>query len=296
MAQQKINKEYCLTDNSVNVYSYRCLTEGIQLNRYTPAIGFLMHNREKGVAVRWEDFRFDGDKLYAKPVVNTTAFPDLAQQIEDGFYDAASCGKIVALEWSDDKAMKLEGQTGITVTKWFPRDISIVDIPGNYNALAKIYDETDNVLMDLSDTNKGVNSIIGKKPVFSATLTIKSTLNLKDNATSKQITVALTDLRAKAHRVNKAEKALEDLNRIEVDKILNKGRAEQKLTKDLADKLRKTYANNPKGLEDLISSIKVRELPEKYKGKTFSDLYKTGELEDVKTNYPLYYETIKTNK
>ena len=308
MAQQKIDKEYCLTDNSVNVYGYRCLTEGFQADRFKPAIGLLMHNRERGVAVKWEDLRFDGDKLWGKPVVNTTAFPDLAQQIEDGFYDGASCGKIVALEWSDEPEMKIEGQTGITVTKWFPREISIVDIPGNYNALANLYDESDNVLMDLSD-NKQVfnnNQNQNEMPDLNLTAEHKKLLDLKDDATPDHVGVVLNDLVDKAKRTETAEKELADLKAEttikEVNDILEKGMTNKKLTKDLSDKLRATYKDNPAGVKDLIdgmhaqqivSSTEGDEIPEKYKGKSFNDLYLSGDLADVKKNYPEYFKTLK---
>lgn len=308
MAQQKIDKEYCLTDNSVNVYGYRCLTEGFQADRFKPAIGLLMHNRERGVAVKWEDLRVDGDKLWAKPVVNTTAFPDLAQQIEDGFYDGASCGKIVALEWSDAPEMKIEGQTGITVTKWFPREISIVDIPGNYNALANLYDEADNVLMDLSD-NKQIfnnNQNQNEMPDLNLTAEQKKLLDLKDDATPDQVGVVLKDLVDKAKRTDKAEKDLEDLKAEttgkEVEAILTQGMTNRRLTKDLADKLRKTYQDNPAGLKDLVDAMPSQqvlenkegnEVPEKYRGKSFNDLYISGDLADVKENYPDFYKTLK---
>lgn len=310
MAQQKIDKEYCLTDNSVNVYGYRCLTEGMQIDRYKPAIGFLMHNRERGVAVKWEDLRFDGDKLYGRPVVNTTAFPDLAQQIEDGFYDAASCGKIVALEWSDEPAMKLEGQTGPTVTKWFPRDISIVDIPGNYNALANLYDEADNVLMDLSDNKQHFNNNQNQNEMPELNLTPEQIklLDLADTATPEQVGVKLNDLVDKAKRVDVAEKALSDLKAEtttkEVEAILTQGMTERKLTKELADKLRVTYKENPTGLKDLVDGMHAQQIvsggeggdggvPEKYAGKSFNDLYLSGDLADVKKNYPDFYKTLK---
>ena len=149
----KVDKEFLLTDETVNCYGYRLLTSGLQLARFEPPIGFFMHNREQGVAVKWEDLVVRDGALYGKPVVDEIRFPDLPQQIMDGFYAAASVGHIVALEWSDEPNMKLEGQTGPTVTKWFPRECSIVDIPGNYNAVAqnKLFDEGGNVLLDLSD-------------------------------------------------------------------------------------------------------------------------------------------------
>ena len=308
MAQQKIDKEYCLTDNSVNVYGYRCLTEGFQMDRFKPAIGLLMHNRERGVAVKWEDLRLDGDKLFGKPVINTTAFPDLAQQIEDGFYDGASCGKIVALAWSDEPDMKLPGQTGITVTEWFPREISIVDIPGNYNALANLYDEADNVLMDLSDNKQHIinNQNQTQMPDLNLTTEHKKLLDLKDDATTEHVGVVLADLVDKAKRTDKAEKDLLDLKAEttgkEVEAILTQGMTDRKVTKDLSDKLRVTYAGNPTGLKDLVDGMHAQvilvgsevagEIPEKYVGKSFNDLYLSNDLADVKKNYPDFYKTL----
>jgi len=305
MAQTKIDKEFCLTDNSVNVYGYRCLTEGLQLDRFKPAIGFLMHNRENGVAVKWTDFRIEGDKLYAKPSINSTLYPDLAQQIEEGFYAAASCGKIVALEWSDEASDKIEGQTSITVTKWFPREVSIVDIPGNYSALGNLYDELDNVLMDLSDKNIN-NQNKNKMPEVNLTAGQIKMLDLSDNATAEQVSVKLNDLVDKAKRTETAEKALADLKAEttakEVEQILEKGMTDKKLTKDLADKLRKTYQDNPAGLKDLVDAMPAQqvietkegdEVPEKYRGKSFNDLYLSGDLSDVKENYPDFYKTLK---
>jgi len=268
----------------------------------------LMHNRERGVAVKWEDLRFDGDKLWGKPVVNTTAFPDLAQQIEDGFYDGASCGKIVALAWSDEPEMKLPGQIGITVTEWFPREISIVDIPGNYNALANLYDEADNVLMDLSDQKQIINNNQNQNEMPELNLTPEhiKLLDLADNATTDQVGVKLKDLVDKAKRTETAEKAFSDLKAEtigkEVEAILTKGMDDKKLTKDLADKLRVTYKENPTGLKDLVDAMPAQQIvsgtedddvPEKYKGKSFNDLYLSGDLADVKKNYPEYFKTLK---
>lgn len=315
MAYKKIDKEICLTDNSVNVYGYRLLTEGLQLDRFKPAIGFLMHDRNKGVAVRWEDFRTEGDKVYAKPVVNETQFPNLAQQISDGFYDAASCGNIVALELSDDPKMKLEGQIGPTVTKWFPRDISIVDIPGNYNALSKLFDESDNILRDLSDKKNNSNQF--QKPNEKKMEDLKLTpgqvtlLDLKADSTPEQLDTKLQDLVAKAKRVDDAEKALNDLKaeatKKEVDAVLAQGVKDRKITNDLSAKLAKDYATNPQGLKDLVDGMQPQtmvtsqtgksgvptDLPEKFKGKSFSDLYVSGDLAELKADFPDYYNKLK---
>jgi hypothetical protein len=306
---KKIDKEFCLTDNSINVYGYRLLTEGLEINKFKPAIGFLMHNRDMGVAVKWEDFRVDGDKLYAKPVVNTTRFPNLAEEIEAGFYAGASVGKIVALEFSDDDNLKLEGQTGITVTKWFPREASIVDIPGNYGSLSLLYDESDNVLYDLKE-NSTKNHKMEKVKLTTEQLKL---LDLSDNATDEQISLALKNLADKAKRADTAEKALQDLKadtvKTQLKNILEQGMNERKLTRELADNLEKDYAGNPDGLKKLVDAMQPQQLvsktkdektpsdlPDKFRGKSFNDLYLSGDLEELKTDFPDYYETLKNKK
>jgi hypothetical protein len=307
MAQKKIDREFCLTDESVNVYGYRLITSGLQLERFKPAIGFLMHDREKGVAVKWEDFRIDGDKLYAKPVVNESRFPNLSEEIEAGFYSGVSVGKIIALELSVDENLMLDGQTGPTVTKWFPREASIVDIPGNYSALAQLYDEGDNVLQDLSDTTKKTK----KMETIQLTVEQLNLLDLKEDSTGAQVTAKLKDLADKANRTEKAEKELEDLKATtltnEVKGILKDGMDSHKLTKELSDKLERDYVGKPAELKALVDAMPAQRrvtggdnsitgVPEKYAGKSFNDLYLSGDLADVKKNYPDLYNQLKENK
>jgi len=308
MAYKKIDKEFCLTDESVNVYGYRLLTSGLQLDKFTPPIGFLMHDRSKGVAVKWEDFRIEGSKFYAKPLVNESRFPELAEEIEAGFYCGASVGKIVALELSSDKSLMIEGQTGPTVVKWFPREASIVDIPGNYSAIAQLYDESNNVLHDLSDTTQKFRNM----DKIQLTVEQLALLDLKDDATGAQVSNKLKDLVDKATRTEKAEKELADLEAAtlasEVKNILKNGMDNHKLSKELSDKLERDYAGNPEGLKALVDAMPAQMritgsntgngtgIPEKYAGKSFNDLYLSGDLADIKKNYHDLYEQLKNNK
>ncbi len=315
---KKIDKEFLLTDDSVNCYGYRLLTSGLQLDRFEPPIGFFMHEREQGVAVRWEDLTIRDNALYGKPVVDDSRFPDLVRQIEDGFYSAASVGHIVALEMSEEPALQLAGQTGPTVTKWFPRECSIVDIPGNYNAVAqsKLFDEDNNVLMDLSDK---------QTPIFmqKETITIEALLeiglpNLVAESTSEQAMEIIKELADKAARTEAAEAELKNLQaemnslqaKVVADKvnaIVEKALADHKINAAMADKLRADYATNPDGLELLVAAmpqqttitdrLNVINIPEKYKGKSWQELYMIeGALEDIRKNFPTYYQQLKDNR
>ncbi|MBX9808635.1 MAG: hypothetical protein K2X95_12680 [Flavobacteriaceae bacterium] len=314
---KKIDKEFCLTDESVNVYGYRCLTSGLQLDEVKKnPIGYFMHQRDNGVVVRWEDFRVDGAKVYAKPVINLShpEGENKANEIENGFLNAASVGRIVCLEASDDKAFKMKGQTGPTVTKWFPREISLVDIPGNYNALANLFDENDQEL-NLADFVKPKKENMSKIILAASVLTA---LNLSDNASDGDLNNAIQDLLDRANKSNELAKNLADVTAEfdafkttatskEVADLVAKGIADKKLTKDLADKLSVDYSTNPVGLKSLLDAMpaqvsvvdaladKTKEALE-FEGKSWDDLYAADKLETVRTKFPSLYEKLKSEK
>ena len=261
---KKIEKEFCITDDSVNVYGYRLLTSGFEIERFNPPIGFLMHERDKGVAVRWEDFRTESGKVFAKPVINDELFPQLAQQIEDGFYNAASVGHIVALEVSDEGKYKLEGQTGPTVLKWFCRECSIVDIPGNYNAIAQLYDESDNLLHDLSSnfiTTGNMKNTDNTNTGVMVAIAALGLPDLKDDATAEDAVLAVKEL---VQRAQQAEMKYNDLSLLvvkqEVDEILSNTVDARKITNEIKDQLKADYAEKPEELRTLIAKLPAQEL------------------------------------
>lgn len=313
---KKIDKEFCLTDESVNVYGYRCLTGGLLLDEVKKnPIGYFMHQRDNGVIVRWEDFRIDGTKLWAKPVINLShpEGQNKVDEIENGFLNAASVGHIVCVEASNDSNLQLKGQTGPTVTKWFPREISLVDIPGNYNALANLFDENDNEL-NLADLVKPKVKNMSKILLAS---TLLVALNLSDTSSETDFNTAIQNLVDKAKKVDTLTKDLSDtkteLDTLkksgtikEVADLIAKGTTDKKLTKDLADKLAVDYAENPAGLKSLIDAIpaqvsvvdalKDKDLSAELVGKSWDDLYASEKLEDVRKKHPDLYAKLKKEK
>lgn len=312
---KKIDKEFCITDESVNVYGYRCLTDGFMLDEYKKnPIGFFMHNRDGGVLVRWDDFRISGDKVFAKPVINLS-HPDgekTVNEIESGFLNAASVGKIKVLQASGAKNLMLPGQDRPTVTKWFPREISLVDIPGNYNALANLYDKNDNEL-NLSDlanfTIENMSNTLNAAVILTA-------LNLKAGDESEVVT-AINNLVDKADKadgykkdLDEKETELKDLKMAGIKKtvedLIDKGQTDKKLTNEVAEQLKKSFAENPDGLKDLIDKmpaqvsvtdkINDKDLPEKYIGKNWDDLYQSDEIETVRQAFPDLYTKLRNEK
>lgn len=255
---KKVEKEFILTDNSVNVYGFRLLTEGYLIDEYKKnPIGYAMHRRDDGVLVRWEDLKVDGDKVLGKPVINLNhpMGQRTVDEIENGFLNAASVGHIVVLETSEEASLKLDGQTGPTITKWFNRECSLVDVPGNYNALIKLYDADDNEI-NLADFSKNQMTIM--KQIYFTPAQLQA-MNLKADASEVETAAAFNDLVAKAAKTDGLETKLNDLHaqvsKDKVEGIISAALVAKKINTTLADKLRVDYAKNPEGLKNLVDAM-----------------------------------------
>lgn len=302
---KKIDKEFKLTDSTVNVYGFRLMTAGYLIDEYKKnPIGYLMHERGQGVAVRWEDFRIDGDEVFAKPVINLSHPKGqcLADDVENGFINGASVGHFVILETNDDPALRLPNQSGPTVTKWYNRECSLVDIPGNTNSLS-LYDKDGNPL-NLADINLQKNQM--EKIILSPALI--AALNLGAAPTQDLFDTAVTNLVAEnaalTGKVNTAaalQKTAEDALKAlkaegvteKVTAILADALVAKKITAQVQTKLAADYATNPTGLKELVDSLPayagVTEKIAAAEGsvqplaaKTWNELDMAGELEALK--------------
>lgn len=309
----KVEREYKLTDDSVNVYGFRLLSSGFVKEKYlSNPIGFRQHNRDTGIVVRWEDFRFSEDGIFAKPTINLSnpSGQQTLEEVENGFLNAASVGKIVVLEISEDEHLKLSGQEGPTVTKWYPKEISLVDLPGNENALAPIHleDKDGNEIKDLADFSMNFNKQ-NKKAMDFKTKVIGA-LNLADQSTDEEINLAITKTMQKAGRVEglerdlelantakeKAVQDLEDLkvsvNKEKVEGILDLALEAGKITVKAKTDLTVKYADDPEGLQSLVDALPVYQpVSDKLKDKgeatgmaelSWDELDRKGKLEDYK--------------
>jgi hypothetical protein len=316
MAFKKIDKEFLVTDSTVNVYGFRLLTSGYLVEEFKKnPIGYYMHcdpeltdlRRADGVLVRWEDFRQDGDSWFAKPVINLEhpRGEKTCEEIENGFLNGASVGKLVALEFSDDPALMLPGQTGLTVTKWYNRELSLVDIPGNFNSLS--LSDKDGNDINLADLKTEKNM----KQLFLTPEQIKA-LNLADNADQATVTQAINDLAAKAAKVDSmqtqidtalaakttAETNLANLQKQQstekVASILDAALAAKKITNAQKAVMEKQYEGKPDELKALIDATPAYQsvteqlskekgaLNEKFQNLSYKELDRAGLLPELK--------------
>ena len=318
--QKKIDRYFQLSDSSLNVYSFRLMTTGYLIDEYKKnPIGYYMHDRENGVVLKWEDLVMDGDVIKGKPVINLShpKGQQIVDEIENGFLNAASVGHIVALEYSDDDKMKLPGQFGPTITKWYNRECSLVDVPGNMNSLA-LYDKDGKQiqLSDFSNQNKNMKQIF-------LTPEQLTKLGLKADADQPAVNTAFDNLVAEAAKVPKLttdlqaantekEKAVNDLAdfkkttaKTKMENLIDQAVTDTKLTKETGDQLKTLFADKPDQIESYIKTLKpyttlTSQLdagngggstgtPEEVKSlmaKTGEELFRTGEFDRLKAINP----------
>jgi len=259
---RRIDKQYVLSDSSVNVYGFRLLTEGYQPEQFQKnPIGYYMHRREDGIALKWEDIKIEDDRIVGVPVINLAneRGEQIGTEAENGFLNAASMGHIVVLEYSTDEAMMLPGQTGPTITKWYNKECSLVDIPGNNNALTCLYDANEHVI-NLADIGAGGDGLLtigdklkadqeaAKQEVLDGVqliaekarhLAAENKLLLSDLAALKQEMSMLVEARDSKDILLLLERALED----------------KKITVALKALLAQDYAANREGLIKLLAAM-----------------------------------------
>ena len=268
---KKIDKDFILSDSSVNCYGFRLLTSGYQLNEFAKnPIGYYMHDREKGVLLKWQDLRIEGDKVLGKPCINLAneRGQQTVDEINSGFLNAASFGQFVVIKSSDDPALKLPGQTGVTVTKWFNRECSIVDVPGNFNAIS-LYDTKGGILdiKELSATTKDILSVtnmtwsqLDKAGLLESLRADNYELFLlkyKEAFGNEWKESKLFKISSNTHNYSLEQHSLLASNGIDIDinGLLASAIKDNDITQEIAQELKKQYENKPYDLPPILQSF-----------------------------------------
>ena len=297
---KKSGRSYVLSDSSVNEYGFRLLTSGYQIESFRKnPIGYYMHRREDGIVLKWEDLHIEDDKLVGTPVINLShpRGEQTLDEAEHGFLNAASVGHIVVLEYSTDKEQMLPGQTGPTITKWYNKECSLVDIPGNCNALTRLYDANENEL-NLADFSPA------KMPIVFPSLydNLCKALNLEGAAGEDTLLETVTNLAAEHNRVKAENLGLREEQKLlaahlaemtashaqqETDGLLNRALEDRRITVELKGRLAQDYAGNAPALKALLAAMPAyRSIAEQLNNKTQSDSDALWEWDDYEKNDP----------
>jgi len=198
---------FILSDNSINSYGGRVLTKGLQLDRFrkNPVILF-NHDRWYMPIGRWENIRIEGDQLLADASfdMDDELGKTVAGKVEKGVLSAASIG-VDILESSTEPEFLVAGQTRGTVTKGEIYEASIVDIPGNKNAV-KLRSANAGLTLSADADATIINQLL---PSINCDMEkIALTLGLPKEATEDQIVLAIESLDSQAKQAVPALMAL----------------------------------------------------------------------------------------
>lgn len=184
---------FVVSDESLNSYGFRVITDGIDIRRFlNNPVMFYMHERKSGIVGRWENIRKEKKRLLADAVFdyNTTLGKEIKQRVENGFLRSASIGI--------ENPVMLKQNNIDTVVSCSLREISIVDIPANQNAV-KLYMQDGQFTYNLSDYNSNKDGLKER---------LIESLNLSYGATDKEVLTAVEDLQFKdgMEFIDKAQK------------------------------------------------------------------------------------------
>jgi hypothetical protein len=303
-----IDKDFILSDSSLNVYGFRLLTSGYRIDEYRKnPIGYYMHQRDEGVMLRWDHLRIEGDYVLGKPVINMahSRGSQTVDEIENGFLNAASVGDIVVVAYELQPDPAQEGAQMMVVTEWYNKECSLVDVPGNRNAF-KLYDKEDKELHP-ADIIRGLTS-----PTPLLPKAISAALQLNDLADEPTALLAVQQLQASAAQAVTLQQEKNELHELlnalqeqtaksQVQQLIDTALQQHKLSAQLAQQLTTDYANNPTGLQHLLENMPayvsiVSRLQDTTNpalkpllDKTWDELDKDNKLQQLKAEHPSLY-------
>lgn len=217
---------FIVTDESVNNYGFRILTDGIDTTQFEKnPVGYFMHDRKtwnpngSEVICRWENLKVEKNGIMMADAVfdeDDEKAMKIARKIEKNFLRMASIG-VNPIETSEDKELLLPGQTRATVTKCELVEISIVDRGGNNNALVKLYDAAKenhelplikNTQMELKEQLQKVLNLGAADNVVDAVAALKADAD-KDYKSKYEALVQANKDREQAEAVALVQKAID---------------------------------------------------------------------------------------
>lgn len=323
MASKKTDQDFVLSDSSINVYGFRLNTSGYLIDEFLRnPIGYYGHEREDGVLVRWEDVRIDGDRVLGKPVINMEhpRGERTVKEIEEGFLNAASVGNIVVLDFHVEDATE-ETEQVVVVDKWYNKECSLVDNPGNREAFRTELADSEGVVVTLQDlmdrsfrlpatSPKDVSEdqqfrVTGngfRKVVISVTPELLGLLELGDATDEERILQRLREMNETGKRLSaEVASAHRKIREKEVDEILERGLSDGRFTQAARTELEVHFADDPEALRRLVGALpayqslsdRLRKVPEEIidlAGMSYDELDKANKLQLILEKAPGLYK------
>jgi HK97 family phage prohead protease len=287
--------DFILSDESVNSYNFKVITDGIDLERFKKnPVMLYFHNDWKTIG-RWENIRKEDGKLLATAVFdeNDAEALEIKRKVEEGFLKGVSI-RFTMLEAYDN-----------IVTSCELTEASITPIPSNQNAI-KLSFGAKNVTLSNKNT---MNAKLRKKFKLSESASEADVEKAIDELVQENEDLA--DSIATLEAQNKAIKEkLDELEEQVLEEELSLAISSGKITADKKKELKALGKSNPENLRLFLSAIpekKVVKLSEQIKQGNTATSGTTQKLSwylkndpqglaEIKENDPAMYEKIVKNR
>lgn len=193
-----------ISNSSLNSYGTRVLTEGLDTTQYEKN-PILLYMHQRGTVIGYvKDMKREGDDLTGELVFDevTELSKQCKAQFEKGSLRMVSMGADI-LELSESPELLVPGQTRPTVCKSKLREVSVVDIGSNDDALRLSYEGKE--LFPDGDASGTVkcglpilkdNSVeLNKSDTTMEVKTLLLALGLKETACEADVTAKITELK-----------------------------------------------------------------------------------------------------
>lgn len=250
-----MGKRVRLTNDSLNSYGYRVLTEGVDISQYqrNPLLLY-MHCRGLTIGLL-KDIRKENGEITAEPVFDeaTELSRQCKKQWEFGSLRMVSIGFDI-IETSDDPEHLVVGQRRPTVTKARLYEVSVVDIGANDDAIKL---RKDGELFTLSDGGDCPLPLLNcKSTIKSQQMELKTlalALGLTETADEAAVNAKIAELKAAKEE---AATLRADKERLETDAItaaVDAAIADRRLSSDKKQQF--VCLGKKLGLADLKSTL-----------------------------------------
>jgi hypothetical protein len=204
---------FVILDSTVLTNGIRVLVSGVDIEQYKKNSVLLFDHNDWSLPIgRVDNVRKEGDQILGDVVFDYEDLDKDAQRIigkvERGFMRACSPG-LVDLEGTDDELYRLNGQDNVTITKCRLREVSIVAIGKNHNAL-RLYDKDGTEIQYVENPRLLLSDfIVSPKIENKMSKKYLNLLNLSDTATDAEVEA-------------KVELLLSDKKKVEDDLVAEK--------------------------------------------------------------------------
>lgn len=258
--------KFRVTDSSLNNYGFRVLTSGLDWSLFDKnPIMLWMHSRawsndDNLPPGKWQNREVSGDLVTMEPVFDEKdAFAmKLKNKVDQGIINMASIG-VDIIETSVDPLLMLPGQTRETVTKALVKEVSLVDMGGNFNAIRLFKDGVEVKLADGEDNE--IIPLIKNQDMKSIALK----LGLAENATEDQILQKIGELNSRVATLTDSNTQLaatiKQVNDEKCAALVDEAVSQKKITADKKDAFLKLAASDFENCKAVLAALNPVEKP-----------------------------------